>query len=153
MILSEVKLVKMQTIFWATMVFLSGLAETITLYFHFSHDDLKKGTISTLEITEAVRNYYPIEIFLQIFISIMLLIYKDYLAFILSFPMLVYSLKMLIKEEYKCHAFFLEEYKERKNIEQISKYKCIFHCALLAYVGIRFLRAFSKFMAYRLFGS
>lgn len=142
----------MQTIFWAGMLFLSGLAEIISLYFHLSHDDLKKGVVSTLEITESVRSYYPIEICLQVTMSALLLINKDYLPFVFSLPMLIYNLKMVLKEEYKCHAFFPEEYKERTTIEKISKYKMIFHCILFTYISVRFLKAFSKFMAYRIFG-
>ena len=143
----------MQTIFWAGMFFLSGLAEIITLYFHFTHDDLKKGAVSTLEITDAVRNYYPIEIFIQLMMAVLLLAHADYAVFIFSLPMVIYNIKMLVNAEYKCHAFFPEEYKERKNIEQVSKYKSIFHCILLTYIGYRFLRAFSKFMSYRIFGA
>ena len=142
----------MQTLFWAGMLFLCGLAEIIALYFHLSHDDLKKGSVSTLEITESVRNYYPIEISLQIAVSILLLFNCDYLAFLFTLPMFIYNLKMVFYEEYKCHAFFLEEYKTRENIEKISKYKSIFHCAILSYVGVRFVKSFTKFMAYRIFG-
>lgn len=134
------------------MFFLSGLAEIIALYFHLSHDDLKKGSVSTLEITESVRSYYPVEIALQIAMSVLLLINADYLAFFFTIPMVIYNIKMILNEEYKCHAFFPEEYKERENIEKVSKYKSIFHCVVLTYVGVRFIRSFSKFMAYRIFG-
>ncbi len=143
----------MQTIFWGGMLFLSGLAEIITIYFILSHDDFKRGIVSAYELAEAVRNYYPIEIYLQIFISIILYLTNHTFAFILSLPALLFSVKMLINKDYRCYALLPNEYKQSKNIEKISKYKSIFHSTLLIYAGIRFLKAFLKFLIYRIFGT
>lgn len=135
----------LQTVFWAGMLFLSGITEIIILYLYLSHDGLKKGLISVLEITESLRAYYPIEICLQMLISVLFFISKDYLGLVMTLPMLLYNFKMIIAKDFECHAFFLEEYKSRYYIEKVSKYKAMFYGVLSVYTCFKFVESFVSF--------
>ena len=134
----------LQTVFWAGMLFLSGITEIIILYLYLSHDGLKKGLISALEITESLRAYYPVEICLQMIMSVLSFISTDYLGLV-TLPMLFYNFKMIIAKDFDCHAFFLEEYKSRHYIEKVSKYKAIFYGILSVYTCFKFVESFISF--------
>jgi Cornichon protein. len=124
------------------------MAELITLYFHFSHDDLKKGQACPLEITDSLRKYYPVEIYISFIMSAGFYFYRDYLALMFCLPLVLYNIKMLIGKEFLCHAVFVEEYKQKDYMEKISWIKALFHTGLIFYVVVQFIVYFSKFISY-----
>ena len=136
----------MEVIFWAGMICLSGLAEVISLYLYFVHGDLKRGAVSTFEITDAVTIYFPIEIVCQLIISVLSIINFDIAAILLNSPFLIYNVKVLMYKEYKCHALLLEEYRKKESIERVCVYKVVFYGILLTYFGSKFFASFSDFM-------
>ena len=136
----------MQTLFWAGIVCLSGLAGVITLYLNFLHGDLKRGAVSTYEITDAVTVYFPIEIIIQIILSVLLLTNSDSFGFLLCIPLLMYNMKVLIGKEYRCHALFPRDYFEKEKIEKISFSKTVYYGILLLYTGSRFMGSFLNFI-------
>lgn len=132
----------MQTLFWAGIVCLAGLAGLITLYLNFLHGDLKRGAVSTYEITDAVTIYFPIEIIIQMILSLLLLTNSDFFGFWLCLPLLMYNVKVLLKKEYKCYALFPRDYFEKEKIEKISLSKTIYYGILLVYTGSKFMGSF-----------
>lgn len=140
----------MELIFWAGLLSLAGLGGVITLYLNLLHGDLKRGAITTFEITDAVTTYFPIEIAIQIALSILLLVVGDTFIFLLTVPMLLYNIKALVYKEYRCHALFSDEYAKKESVEIISKVKTIFYCSLMVYLCIRFFACFVDFVDQKL---
>ena len=136
----------MEVVFWAGMICLSGLAEVISMYLYFLHGDLKRGAVSTFEITDAITTYFPIEIICQLMISVLSIINFDMITVLLNSPFVIYNIKVLMYKEYKCHALLLEEYRKKESIEKVCVYKIVFYGVSLTYFGSKFFALFSDFM-------
>jgi len=132
--------------FWAGTLCLNVLAGIIAVYLYCLHGDLRRGIVTTFEITDAVTMYFPIEIVLQCVISLLMLVKGDVFGLLLNLPMLVYNIKVLVRKEYKCHALFLHEYMEKESIEQISLIKTTFYGGVCLYCSTRFMGAFFDFL-------
>lgn len=142
----------MQTIFWFSMVFMSLISETLALYFHLSHDDLKTGKVTAFEVTQSFREYTPIEVVLQAVLSISALAYGSLLVFVLNLPLLVYNIFSIVKGKFRYYAFTLNEYKDMHFNEKVIRFKLVYYLIILLIVSFNFLHSFTRMLLYRIFG-
>lgn len=132
--------------FWAGTLCLNVLAGIIAVYLYCLHGDLRRGIVTTFEITDAVTMFFPIEILLQSFICLLMLMKGDVYGLVANLPMLVYNIKVLIRKEYRCHALFMRDYVEKESIEKVAMFKTTFYGALSLYSATRFMGAFFDFL-------
>lgn len=140
----------MHTIFWGSMIGVCGTALIIAFYFYLSHEDLRKGVIGTMDLTNCIRKFYPFEAVLQIISFLCFLVYQDYFVLALALPMCIYNVKMLMKKEFNIHGISPEEYSQKQYFEKISYYKTLIHTTILLYVIYKFVFSFSKAVTYQI---
>eukprot|EP00826_Nyctotherus_ovalis_P042736 TRINITY_DN4441_c0_g3_i1.p1 TRINITY_DN4441_c0_g3~~TRINITY_DN4441_c0_g3_i1.p1 ORF type:complete len:160 (-),score=12.35 TRINITY_DN4441_c0_g3_i1:31-510(-) len=123
------RLLKMvvRVIVWGLLFASVAVCEGISIYLYFMHDDLNFGYIGTVDATNSITKYIPIEIFLQLALMPFLLLQGSYLLFAFFLPLSIYNLTVLVKKKYKIHALFRKDYKQFSHVVKSLTFKSTFY--------------------------
>ena len=142
----------MQTILWFTNFLGSVFCSGLSLYFYLAHDDLEHGSMEPFDISEQISKYWPMEFFVQAFITLSCLLNGNWMLFLFNLPMAVHNGRQYMRSEYKFHIISLKEYRNLdRNIKRL-KIKLVFYGFLMAFTLLRLVFAVSNMAIYWLFG-
>ena len=79
---------------------------TINYHFSMSNDELKDNTISEKEFCDKINPFIKIEIYIDIILTVILILIRDYVEFLIMIPFMIY--------------FAYNYYKKRLNIKPIN---------------------------------
>lgn len=142
----------METVLWFSLTFLTLLDFILIIYFYCAHDDLKRGRLTAIELTESLKFYVPIEITIHLLVTISCLLHGNIYLFILNLPWTLYNIQTIYEQRFKFHAFFKEDYMMCEKNERLFLQKMFFYIFLMAVLLIRLTNAFSNMMIYRIYG-
>jgi hypothetical protein len=142
----------METVLWFLLTFLSLIEFLFAIYFYCAHDDLKRGRLSAIELTESLRFYVPIEISIHFFVTIFCFLHGNVYLFILNLPCALFNIQTIKTKRFQFYSFFNEEYAMYEKNERLFFQKIFFYVFLLVVFVIRFSNAFSNMMLYRIYG-
>jgi hypothetical protein len=143
----------MQTIIWFLQFLLTLTTSSLGLYLYLSHTDLDNGIMEPLELSKIMSEIVPYEVSIHFLLNLGFLLNGNYFLFLFNLPLLALHARLIAKKEYQFHAISSSDYTDKAKNQTFYQRKMFFYGALIVFVLLRFMFAFSNMAIYNIFGN
>ena len=116
-------------------------------------DELDFKPEKSQDLCETLRTYFPVELFIVLYLGSTAFYYKNWLQLLLLFPIILYNIRFYWQKRHKIYCGIGEIAKDKEILSFIYKIKFVYYTIVAVFNVIKFIFCATDMVSYKVWGN